>query len=105
MYAAVKEGIDNAAVHGSRRDEKKKIDVNFLVDQSKVTVIVEDQGEGFDYEYYLLQIDSEEAFEKAKTRIMRDGRQGGLGILLMHRCTDRIEYSGSGNILRLEKNL
>ena len=104
MYAAVKEGVDNAAVHGSRRDERKRIDVNFLVDRSKVTVIVEDQGQGFDYEYYLSQIDSQEAFDRAKTRI-REGGRGGLGILLMHKCSDRLEYSGRGNIVRIEKNL
>ena len=38
---------------------------NFLVDHKKVTVLVEDEGKGFDFEYYLSRIDSREAFEKA----------------------------------------
>ena len=105
LYAAVKEGMDNAVVHGNHADRAKTIDVNFLVDHKKVTVILEDQGEGFDYEYYLSRIDDKEAFEKAKKRILEDGIRGGLGILLMSRCSDRIEYSGAGNVLRLEKNI
>lgn len=104
LYAAVKEAIDNAVKHGNQYKSDARVTVNFLVDQRKVTVIVEDEGQGFDYEYFLSQIDSQEAFERAKQRI-RSGARGGLGILLMHKCADRLEYSGSGNVLRLEKNL
>ncbi len=103
MCAAIKEGLDNAAIHGNRWDAEKTIDVNFLVDRSKVTVIIEDQGSGFDFNYYLSRLDERETFDKARKKI-EEGQRGGLGILLMHRCTDRIEYSGAGNILRLEKN-
>jgi anti-anti-sigma factor len=105
LFAAVKEAIDNGVIHGNRRSAALTIDVNFLVDNRKVTVIVEDQGKGFDFEYYLSRIDSREAFEKAKRRIMDEGHRGGLGILLMHKCCDRLEYSGNGNVVRLEKNL
>lgn len=104
LYAAVKEGIDNAVFHGNRWDAAKTVDVNVLVDQKKITVIIEDQGEGFDYEYYLQRLDDTEAFEKAKRRILEEGTRGGLGILLMSKCSDRLEYSGAGNVLRLEKN-
>jgi anti-anti-sigma factor len=105
LYAAVKEAIDNAAMHGNRKDSAKTIDANFLVDKKKITVIVEDQGVGFDYEYYLSRINDDEAFEKAKRRILEEGLDGGLGILLMSKCSDRMEYSGAGNVLRMEKNL
>lgn len=105
LYAAIKEGIDNAVIHGNRRQPQRSVDVNFLVDHEKVTVIIEDEGEGFDSQYYLSRIDNREAFEEAKRRILEGGTRGGLGILLMSKCTDRIEYSGPGNILRLEKNI
>ncbi len=105
LFAAVKEAIDNALVHGNRRSSEETIDVNFLVDHHKVTVIVEDGGDGFDFEYYLSRIDTQEAFEKAKRRIQEGGQRGGLGILLMMKCCDRLQYCGSGNTVRLEKNL
>ena len=104
LLAAVKEGIDNAVLHGNRWSEERKIDINFLVDRKKITVIIEDQGNGFDFEYYLSRIDDDDTFEHAKKQILDEGQRGGLGILLMHRCADRIAYSGSGNILRMEKN-
>ena len=52
----------------------------------------------------MAQIDSKEAFERAKERI-RQGNRGGLGILLMHKCSDRLEYTGRGNVVRIEKTL
>ncbi|MGE3164057.1 MAG: ATP-binding protein [Planctomycetota bacterium] len=104
LYAALKEAVDNAVLHGNRHVTNATVTVNYLVDPNKVTFIVEDEGEGFDYEYYLSQIDTKEAFERAKQRIRAGGR-GGLGILLMHKCSDRLEYSGKGNVLRIEKNL
>ena len=105
MCAAIKEGIDNAVVHGSGKNESKTIDINFLIDRSKLTVIVQDEGGGFDYEYYLAHVEDRDHLERARRNIIEEGRRGGLGIILMHRCTDRIEYSGVGNLLRLEKNL
>ena len=104
LYAAVKEGIDNAVLHGNKHHPDRRVAVNFLVDNNKVTFMIEDEGEGFDYEYYLSQIDSQEAFDRAKARIRAGGR-GGLGILLMHKCSDRLEYAANGNLLRIEKNL
>ena len=105
LYAAVKEGIDNAVSHGSGKDHELRVEVNFLVDHKKVTVLVEDQGKGFDFEYYLSRLDRQDAFEEAKKRIVDEGMRGGLGILLMSRCADRLHYAGFGNILRLEKNI
>lgn len=105
LYAGVKEAIDNAVIHGNGSDRSKTIDINCLVDHKKITAIIEDQGKGFDYEYYLSRIDDKEAFEKAKRRILEEGVRGGLGILLMSKCCDRLEYSGTGNIVRLEKNI
>ena len=104
LYAAFKEGVENAAAHGNKFDPEKRICVTFVVDPNRATFLVEDEGEGFDHVYYMAQIDSKEAFERAKERI-RQGNRGGLGILLMNKCSDRLEYSGRGNIVRIEKGL
>ena len=103
LYAAVKEGLDNAAVHGNCWDSEKLIDLNFLVDHEKISLNILDQGDGFDHQFFLSQIDATEAFERAKDKIIQEGRRGGLGILLMSRCTDSMEYSSDGRELRLEK--
>ncbi|HIA27847.1 MAG TPA: STAS domain-containing protein [Planctomycetes bacterium] len=104
LIAAFKEAIDNAVRHGNGSRSEAKITVNYVVDPRRVAVVIEDEGDGFDYEYFIAQIDSKEAFERAKERI-RAGARGGLGILLMHKCSDRLEYHGKGNIVRLEKRI
>jgi len=104
LYAAFKEGVENAASHGNRFDPKKRVIVTFVVDPKRATFLIQDEGEGFDHVYYMSQIDSKEAFERAKERI-RAGNRGGLGILLMHKCSDRLEYTGRGNVVRIEKQL
>lgn len=104
LYAALKEAIDNAVLHGNKHDPEKTVSVNFVVDPRKVTLLIEDEGPGFDYEYFVSQLSTQEAFDRAKARIRAGGR-GGLGILLMYKCSDRLEYSGRGNIVRIEKNL
>ena len=98
LYAAVKEGIDNAFVHGNNRQTDKTIDVNFLVDRKKITVTIEDEGEGFDYEYYLSRLDDEEAFEKAKRRILDEGVRGRAGI------SSHVQVLGPSRVLRIREH-
>lgn len=104
LQSALKEGVDNAVRHGNNEDLSSKVTVNYVVDPRRVMMLVEDEGEGFDHEFFLGQIEDKDAFERAKER-MREGGRGGLGILLMHRCSDRLEYLGKGNVVRIEKAL
>ncbi len=104
MTAAVKEAIDNGVRHGHRSNHKKVVDVTFLLDREKILVTVEDQGEGFDYRFYVDQLRDEDAYVRAR-KVHESGRRGGLGILLMYRCCDKLEYLGRGNIVRLTKLL
>ena len=105
LYAAVKEAIDNAIVHGNKEDEAKRVQLHVLVGQRKITIIVEDEGDGFDFEYHVSRLEDQETFERAKRRIVEENGRAGLGILLMSRCVDRLEYAERGNVLRLERNL
>lgn len=105
LYAAVKEAIENAIVHGNRQDEAKRVQLHVLVGQRKITIIVEDEGDGFDFEYHVSRLEDHETFERAKRRIVEENGRAGLGILLMSRCVDRLEYAERGNVLRLERNL
>lgn len=102
IFAAFKEGVDNAVMHGNRNDAARTIDVNFVVGKSRVVIVVEDDGEGFDYHPHLMTA-AKDAFEKARKGILEQGQRGGLGILLMRKCMDKVEYVGRGNTLRLEK--
>ena len=104
LHSALKEGVDNAVRHGNSARPDRRVTVNYVVEPRRVTMLVEDEGEGFDHEFFLGQIEEKDAFDRAKER-MREGGRGGLGILLMHRCSDRLEYLGKGNVVRIEKRL
>jgi serine/threonine-protein kinase RsbW len=103
MNAAFREAALNAAQHGNRYNRQKQIKVLYLLDREKVTLVVTDEGEGFNHTMYLKRSKSEDAVSAARERY-EQGRLGGLGIMLMIRCTDRLEYNEQGNMITLTKN-
>jgi anti-sigma B factor antagonist len=104
FLVAVKEAVDNAYRHGNARDPKKLVRIDFRMDARKVAIAVEDQGKGFDYAYYLDQAKRMSAQESARER-HRDDKTGGLGIIMMKRCTDKLEYTKPGNRVVLTRML
>ncbi len=104
LAAAYREAVDNAYRHGHQRREDAVVDTVFLLEPSRFTITVEDEGEGFDYKTQLEKIKQLSPGEQAKIR-REAGEKGGLGMTLMARCTDALDYIGKGNIVRLQKNL
>ena len=102
MAAALREAMGNAALHGNRNDGEKLIKVLYLLDKEKITVVVQDEGAGFDHAAYTLRAETKTAEDAARERIDQ-GRSGGLGIKLMLRCTDKLEYNDAGNMITLTK--
>jgi serine/threonine-protein kinase RsbW len=45
---AVRESVINAIKHGNRHDVSKHVIVEFITNQSEMTISIRDQGEGFD---------------------------------------------------------
>ena len=104
LSAAFREAIGNAAQHGNKDNDAKLIKVLYLLDKEKITVVVQDEGEGFDHGAYTLRAETKTAVSAARER-HEQGRVGGLGIKLMLRCTDRLEYNDVGNMITLTKYL
>jgi anti-sigma regulatory factor (Ser/Thr protein kinase) len=102
--AAFREAIGNAAQHGNRFRKDKTIEVLYLLDQEKITVNVTDQGKGFDHKLYTHRGAGGDAIAAARER-HQQGRLGGLGIMLMMKCTDKLEYNEAGNSVTLTKSL
>ncbi len=100
LLASFKEALDNATRHA----HTKRCTVHFLLDATKAVFLVQDQGPGFDHAWYTSRLSDEDAYVKAR-RARAEGRQGGLGILLMHKNCDRLAYEGNGSTVRLEKKL
>lgn len=104
MSAAFREGVINAAQHGNKYKRDKKIEVQYLLDREKITLVVKDQGPGFNHEQYVKSGATRDAISAARER-HQQGRMGGLGIMLMLRCCDRLEYAPQGNQITLTKFL
>ena len=75
LQSALKEGVDNAVRHGNKESKGGRVTVNYVVDPRRVTMLVEDEGDGFDHEFFLSQIEEKDAFDRAKER-MREGGRG-----------------------------
>ena len=104
LAAAFREAVGNAAQHGNKDNADKLIKVLYLLDKEKITVVVQDEGAGFDHEKFVLRGQVKDAQSAARER-HDQGRVGGLGIMLMLKCTDKLEYNDVGNMITLTKNL
>ncbi|MCZ7649000.1 MAG: ATP-binding protein [Planctomycetota bacterium] len=102
LAIAFREAVDNGARHGNKYNETRNVDVQYFVDREKVTVSVTDDGEGFDTEIYLSRGVGGNPVEAARERNQAGGA-GGLGIMLMLRCVDKLEYNYAGNKITLTK--
>lgn len=102
--AALREAMLNAAQHGNRYNHQKQIEVRYLLYGERVSAVVTDEGQGFDHSLYLRRSEAGDAISAARERY-EQGRLGGLGIMLMVRCTDRLEYNQQGNVITLTKYL
>ncbi|GEM_PF-991956 len=102
LQTALYEAIDNARRHGNCDDPRKMIRV-FLRDwDDRVTATVIDEGDGFDFVSVLRKTASQDALDAARQRYM-EGGMGGLGIRLMLKCVDRLEYDNKGSKITLTK--
>ncbi len=104
LSAAFREGIGNAAQHGNKYRRDKKIEILYLLDREKITAMVKDTGNGFDHQRYVKKGKAGDALTAARER-HKEGKLGGLGIMLMLKCVDRLEYNDKGNSLTLTKYL
>ena len=104
IRTACREAIDNAHRHGNLSRADRRISVEYCLDFEKVTIVVRDEGKGFDYSFYLALGKETDPQQRARMR-QREGKPGGLGIMLMMRCLTALEYAPPGNACRLIKKL
>ena len=99
MVLAVDEVCANLIIHANNcnPDEHLELKVN-VIPKKQITFIIKDKGIGFDISQYQ---------EPAMNDIVSSKRKGGLGLILVKRIMDKIEFSTekNHNICRLIKNL
>ncbi len=90
---AVIEAAMNAIKHGNNEDSSKRTRFEFILNQEQLTVVVEDQGAGFNREKVADPLDP--------TNLLKSS---GRGIFLMETCMDSVTYEASGRIVRMVKS-
>lgn len=88
------EAVTNAIVHGNDNNPKKNVSIEVIKDEKKLTIIVEDEGDGFDLNL-VPDPTKPDYIEKP------DGR----GIFLMKNLTDDLEFEKNGAIVKLIFNM
>ena len=94
LLISLTEAVNNAIIHGNRRDKSKKVSIRLKKLKDSIAVSVTDQGRGFDYR----SLPDPTAPENL-TRI------GGRGVFLMRQLSDRISYANNGTTVELQFNI
>jgi anti-sigma regulatory factor (Ser/Thr protein kinase) len=102
LLTALYEAIDNARRHGNKGNRSKRIHLYFTDSAQKVAVAVLDEGRGFDFATVLQESREQDLLMAARERYLA-GKMGGLGIRLMLKCVDKIEYEMGGSKIVLTK--
>jgi serine/threonine-protein kinase RsbW len=91
ILIAITEAVNNAITHGNQLNPDKKVCLNFDGNQDEVEFIVEDEGNGFDYNN-VPDPTLPENLEKLS----------GRGIFLMKNLADDIAFENDGTKIRLK---
>lgn len=104
LVTAFREAVGNAAQHGNKYRRDKLLKINYILDKEKVTISVTNEGTGFDWDKFVSIGKTGDAIGRARERY-QEGRLGGLGIMLMLKCVDKLEYNETGTVTTITKYL
>lgn len=93
LLVATTEAVNNAIKHGNQMQKEKMIDLHFELSDAEYSVIVKDQGSGFDYTN-VPDPTLPENIEKP------DGR----GIFIMQNLSDEVDFEDEGRLVKLTFN-
>ena len=93
VILAVIEAGTNAIKHGNQEDLNKRAYFKFIVHPDKLTIIVQDEGNGFKRAEVPDPLNPENLLKSS-----------GRGIFLMEACMDSVTFKQSGTIVKMVKN-
>lgn len=94
VIVAVTEGILNAINHGNQNDPTKNIHFSIDISEEELTIIIQDEGKGFDYKNLPDPTDPEN-LEKVN----------GRGIFIIRNLADNLEFEANGSRMKMSFRL
>jgi anti-sigma regulatory factor (Ser/Thr protein kinase) len=102
FHLSAQEAIGNAMRHGNDGDKSRGVLVRFMRSDKRALLRVTDAGSGFDFRESLRSAREDDPVTVARARYA-EGRCGGLGIMMMVRGCDVVEFGRGGAELTLVK--
>jgi serine/threonine-protein kinase RsbW len=94
ILISLTEAVNNAIIHGNRKDESKTVQIHLSKDKGHLAIRVSDEGRGFDYR----SIPDPTAPENLT-------KCGGRGVFLMQQLSDRIHFHDNGRTVEMQFRL
>ncbi|MEI0445740.1 ATP-binding protein [Brachyspira intermedia] len=92
---AFEEALTNAIIHGNNNDYNKNVSMYFYIDDERIKVVIEDEGDGFDYFSAMI------CLTESQDNIYKDS---GRGIFLISLYTDDFYFENNGRRIVIIKN-
>ena len=90
ILISVTEAVNNAIIHGNKKDESKQIVLAYSTQKNSLVFIIKDEGNGFDSSNLPDPTDPEN-LEKLH----------GRGVFLMRSLADKVDFEEEGKLVKL----
>ena len=90
IMISVTESVNNAIIHGNKKDKDKNVKITLSLNEGMIKVIMSDEGDGFDYN----NLEDPTAPENIS-------KPSGRGIFLMKHLADEVAFLKKGSIVEL----
>ena len=104
LKQAVMEMGGNAIEWGHRKNAELVLRITYRIDPTSITLIIKDQGPGFDPRDLPHAASDEDPIRHLEIRNELGLREGGFGIMLARGLVDRFWYNQSGNQVTMVKH-
>ncbi|MFO7829862.1 MAG: ATP-binding protein [Bacteroidales bacterium] len=94
MLIATVEAVNNSIVHGNKENESKTVTVSFNINKDKISIFIQDEGPGFNY-------------QKVPDPTIPENIENihGRGVYLMRHLADDVVFHGNGNKVEIQFDL
>ena len=103
LTTAVREMGNNAIEWGNRNRIEQPVTVTYRIDSEKVTIVIRDQGSGFNLCDCPHAATGDDPTAHLDARQASGLRAGGLGIFMTRQLVDELHYNDTGNEVTLVK--
>lgn len=93
--------IQNAMCHGNKNDIAKSVKLNVTIDKNNIYIVVEDEGEGYNFKQLLTSINGNKTISCG----IYDLKESGRGMSIVKSFSEKISFNSKGNRIEIIKRI